>query len=154
MKVILRKDIEKVGALGDLVMVKDGFARNYLLPRNLAVTANPAQKNRWLHEKRILEKKKEQLSLDMKKLAARIEKLEIVIPKQVGEESRIFGSVTTSEIASLIKNHGIEISKKQILLPKDLKKTGSYEAEIRLYGNTQINTDTFYGRQRKLIDSL
>ena len=149
MKVILRKDIEKVGALGDMVVVKDGYARNYLLPRSLAVTANPAQKKRWLHEKRILDKKKEQILSDMKKLAARLTKIKVSVAKQVGEEGRIFGSITTAEIAELIKAQGVEVSKKQIVLPKDVKKIGDYEANIRLLSDVQAKVKFSVTAQEK-----
>ena len=89
MNVILKEEVPNLGTLGDLVLVKDGYARNYLLPRGLAVVANPLEKKRWMHEKRLLAKKKEQLFADFKQQAAALEKLSLVVSKPVGEATFI-----------------------------------------------------------------
>jgi large subunit ribosomal protein L9 len=133
MKVILTHDVPSLGAIGDVVQVKDGYARNFLLPRALAAVANEANKAQLAHQKRVLEKRKEKALGAARQLAAQIEKISVTVVKQVGEDERIFGSVTTGELEELLKAEGVDISKKEITLLEEVKKVGVYAAQVKLH---------------------
>ena len=139
MKVILTQDIPSVGLIGNIVQVKDGFARNYLIPRSLAVVANTSNVKELEHHKRILTKRKEKVLSGFKAQAAKLNKLTLTIAKQVGEEDKIFGSVTTAEIEALLEQKGLKISRKQIELPEAIKKVGNYKAQIKLHADVKAS---------------
>jgi large subunit ribosomal protein L9 len=132
MRVILTSDVKQLGAIGDVLNVKDGYARNYLIPRSLAVLANESNKAEFEHRKKVLEAKKAKILAEMKKFAAALEKVSLTIAKQVGEDERIFGTVTSGEIEDALNKLGHKISKKDIKL-EDVKKIGVYEAQIHLH---------------------
>lgn len=133
MRVILTKDVDNLGGSGTEVTVKRGYARNYLLPKMLAVIASSRNKAINTHHKRVIARQQEKLMLTAKAKASRIENLSITVAKQVGEDERIFGTVTTGELEKLIKSEGIEVSRKDIVLTQEIKKTGIYEAEVKLH---------------------
>jgi large subunit ribosomal protein L9 len=133
MRVILSSDVPSLGRIGDIVNVRNGFARNFLLPRGMASLANESNQAALNHHLRQLNKKKEQVLGKAKELAAMIEKTSVTITKQVGEDERIFGSVTTAELEEQLKAEGIEISKKDIQLVDDIKKVGVYAAQVKVH---------------------
>ena len=133
MKIILMEDVDNLGVSGSEISVKDGYARNYLFPRMLAVVCNRRNQALNDHRKRIAERKQNKLLADARKIAAEIEKLSLTVSKQVGEDERIFGTVTTSELEKLLKNEDIEIPRKDIHILQEIKKTGIYEAEVKLH---------------------
>jgi large subunit ribosomal protein L9 len=139
MKLILTQDIPKIGAVGNIVQVKDGYARNYLIPNSLAIVANTGNMKELEHHKRILNKRKEKVLSTFKSVAAKINKLTLTIEKQVGEENKIFGSVTTAEIEALLEKEGIKVARKQITLPEAIKTTGNYRANIRLHAEVEAS---------------
>lgn len=132
MKLILTHEVANLGAIGDIVNVRNGYARNFLLPRGLAAVANEENQRALAHHKRILDKKREKLLAEAKALAARIEKTSVTVSKQVGEDEKIFGSVTTAELEELLKAEGLEVSKKDITLLEEIKKVGVYSAQVKL----------------------
>lgn len=136
MKVVLTKDVKGTGKRGDIVEVKDGYARNYLLPRNLCVLAtakniNDAKKRREADEHRDeLEREKAE------QLAGELQGQTFVIPAKAGEGGRLFGAITNREIGEAVKEKfGIELDKKRIVLPEHIKRIGSYEVELKPYAN-------------------
>lgn len=133
MRVILTHDIPKLGTIGSVVNVKDGYARNFLIPRSFAVAANESNQKELEHKKRVLAKKREKLLAEVKKKCSALEKISVTVAKQVGEDERIFGTVTTAEVASLIEKEGFEVSKKDIRFTEEIKKVGVYTAEVRLH---------------------
>jgi large subunit ribosomal protein L9 len=133
MKVILTQDVSNLGAIGEVVNVRNGYARNFLLPRGLAAVANEANQAQLAHHKRVLEKRREKVLAAAKALGAKIEKISITVAKQVGEDEKIFGSVTTSELEELLKAEGVDVSKKEISLLEDVKKVGVYSAQVKLH---------------------
>jgi large subunit ribosomal protein L9 len=133
MKLILNQNVENLGRIGDIVKVKPGYARNYLVPRGLASVANESNQAALNHQLRLLEKKKAQLLSEAKKLAGTIEKISVTVTKQVGEDEKIFGSVTTAELEELLSQEGLEISRKDIKLTEDIKKVGVYAAEVKVH---------------------
>jgi large subunit ribosomal protein L9 len=131
-QVILKQDVDKLGRAGELVRVKPGFARNYLLPRGLAVVATGANIAHIEHERRIalaLAEKQRKLALGS---AAQIDGLTLEIPMQVGEGDRLFGSVTARDVAQALQSRGIEIDRKKLQLPDAIKAVGDYDVAVKL----------------------
>jgi large subunit ribosomal protein L9 len=133
MELILRDDVEKLGRRGDVVKVKDGYARNFLLPRGLGMpvtAANKAmiEKERKAHEARLAKEKAE-----FEALAARIGGLRFVAPRKVGENDVLYGSVTAGDIAEFLKSKGIEIDKRKVHLEEPIKHLGEHEVKVRLH---------------------
>lgn len=138
MQVILVSDVEKLGRAGDIVKVAPGYARNYLLPRKFALDANPANM-KWVEsrKKKILEQAAA-VRTDAEGLAARIATLTIVIAKQAGEEDKLYGSVTSSEIAEKIGEHGIEIDRRKIVLDEPIRRLGEFTVSVKLHADVEI----------------
>ncbi len=133
MKVILRQNFEPLGQIGDIVEVKDGYARNYLLPRKIAYAALKGNLRSLEEEKKTVAKKTEQELLDAENLAAELEKTSITIPVQVGEEDKIFGTVTAQMIADALNEKKYKIDKRKVELEEQIKTLGIYSVNIRLH---------------------
>jgi large subunit ribosomal protein L9 len=137
MKVILRKELETLGNAGDVVVVKDGYARNFLIPNGFALRAD--KKNIQLLES---EKKQQKVKMSKDKkeaelLAEQLNKVSCTATMNVGEEDKVFGSVTTQNIADLIKDQGIEIDRKKITLSEPIKALGIYTIPIKLHSEVE-----------------
>ena len=135
MQVILREDVHKLGRCGETVRVRDGYGRNYLIPRGLAVLASPRNIAQADHDKRVIEHRNKKLSTEAEQLKARIEELSINIAKQVGEEGKLFGSVTTREIAEALALQGFDIDRRSISLAQPIKSLGVHSASVKLPGS-------------------
>jgi len=133
MKLILSQNIDNLGSIGDIVRVKDGYGRNFLIPRGLGVAANEGNQKALQQQLKVLEKKKLQLLDAAKKIAATIEKTSVTVTKQVGEDEKIFGSVTTAELEELLTSEGLQVSRKDIRLTEEIKKVGVYTAEVKVH---------------------
>lgn len=133
MKVILRKDHESLGKIGDVVEVKPGFARNFLLPRKIAYTALNSNLKALEEEKKVYAKKEHQELVKSEKLAAELEKVSVTVPVQVGEEDKIFGTVTNQMIADALTEKGYEIDKRKIEIEEAIKSLGIYGVNIKLH---------------------
>jgi len=139
MKVILKDDVKKVGKMGDIVKVADGYARNFLIPKGLAVEANTKNIKSIEHEKRVIQEKAKQIKNSAKKMSDRIASMTLVIKANAGEEEKLFGSVTTMDIAEALKNEGIEIDKKKISLDEPIKRLGTYSVNIKVHHDITTN---------------
>ena len=133
MEVILREDVDKLGRRGDVVKVAEGYGRNFLLPRGLALQVNEANKamiakERKAHELRLAKEKQE-----FQAVAERITSLRYIAPRKVGENDVLYGSVTSGDIADFLKNKGVEIDKRKIQLDDPIKKLGEHEVQIKLH---------------------
>jgi large subunit ribosomal protein L9 len=137
MKVILNQDVDNLGKIGQIVNVKDGYARNFLIPREMALPADEKNKASLAHQLKTIEKRKATLLVSAKELAAKIEKVSVTVSKQVGEDEKIFGSVTTGELEGLLAQEGLRISKKDIVLSEEIKKVGVYSAKVKLHSDVQ-----------------
>jgi len=137
MKVILRQDYETLGKIGDLVDVKDGFAINFLLPRKIAYSALKGNLAALEEEKKSVAKKSKQELKTAENLASELEKVSVTIPVQVGEEDKIFGTVTTQMIADSLKEKGHEIDKRKIEITEPIKSLGIYEVNIKLHSSVE-----------------
>lgn len=133
MKVILRKNFDQLGQIGDVVDVKDGFARNFLLPRDIAYAAQKGNMRALEEEKKQLAKKRAKELQAAEKLSAELEKISVTIPVKVGEEDKIFGTVTTQMITDTLKEKGYEIDKRKIEIPESIKSLGIYNINIKLH---------------------
>lgn len=133
MKVILRSDITNVGRQGEIKEVSAGFARNYLVPQNLAMEANARNMKIWERERVKLEKQREEIINRAKETAAKMESAEFGVKVKVGENGKVFGSVTSASIAKLFEEQGFEVNKRDILLSDGIKELGEYEIGIRLH---------------------
>jgi len=133
MKVILKENIDTLGHIGDLVKVAPGYARNYLIPKGLAIEATVKNARALEHAKRQMEYKKNKVLEQAKGLAAKIEGLSLAIAHQAGEEGKLFGSVTNMELAELLKGQGIELDRKKIVLAEPIKHVGEFTATIKLH---------------------
>ena len=134
-QVILQQDVANVGASGELVKVRPGFARNYLIPRDLAVPATTAAINRITHEKAVALAKSEKLKKEARETADKISKLGIKISHRIGEGDRLFGSVTSKDIEAAAKAQGLEIDRKKMHMPDAIKALGTYEIPVRLHAD-------------------
>lgn len=135
MKVILSQEVSSLGSIGDIVNVRNGYARNFLLPRGLAAVANESNKASLEHFQRVLGRRREKALGTAKSLGAQIDKTSVTVTKQVGEDEKIFGSVTTAELEVLLKAEGLDVSKKDITILEDIKKVGVYSAQVKLHSD-------------------
>ncbi|MDR2156556.1 MAG: 50S ribosomal protein L9 [Clostridiales Family XIII bacterium] len=134
MKVILLEDISGKGKTGDVVKVNDGYARNFLFPRNFAVNATDANMKNLEKRKAALAAKKEQELNCAKETAAKIDSLSVSIATKSGEGGRLFGSITSQDIAEAVnEQHGVFVDKRKILLDAPIKTVGVHPVEIRIY---------------------
>ncbi len=133
MKIILIKDVEKLGKLGDEIEVKDGYARNYLIPSKAAIQVTPGAL-RVLEQKKTERARREQrIKEECERLAARITASSYTISMEAGEEDKLFGAVTSEMIAEALRAEDIEIDKKRIILDEPVKTLGVHNIEIRLH---------------------
>jgi large subunit ribosomal protein L9 len=131
-QVVLQSDVDKVGKSGELVKVRPGFARNFLLPRQLAVPATTAAVNRITHEKAVAVAKDEKAKKEAREVAAKINALVIKMPQRVGEDGKIFGSVTTKDIEAAVKAQGVTIDRKKMHLAEAIRAIGTFEIPVKL----------------------
>lgn len=133
MKVVLTKDVKKLGSKGDVVEAADGYARNYLMPRGLAVEATQ-QKIKELKEKEAKQNRLEnEKREDAKKLKSKLESEKFEIKVKAGENGRLFGSVNTKDIAEAASNKGYDIDKRKIQLDDSIKSLGMHNVEVKIY---------------------
>ena len=135
MDVILRQAIENLGNPGDVVTVKPGYARNYLLPRGLAYEATPGNLKRIANERQRLEAAENTRRDAAKDLAKRIEEVSLTFSARVGEEGKLFGSITASDIAHQLEAQGVQVEKRQIDLHDPIKTLGVFRVPVRLHAD-------------------
>ena len=148
MKVILQADVKKVGAKGDVVEVSDGYGRNYLLPRKLAIEANAANLNSAKVNAENKARRARQEADEAKLLGAQLEKISVKIPVRVGKDGKLFGSVGGSDVAKALKeNHSLNVDKSKISIQGDVTGAGVYEAIIKLHPEvtTKIKVEVIEG---------
>ncbi|PKL35292.1 MAG: 50S ribosomal protein L9 [Spirochaetae bacterium HGW-Spirochaetae-1] len=132
MKVILQKDVPNLGDAGDIKDVADGYARNYLLPQKLVILANSSSQKAAEHQKRLIKFKKEKRKKVSEKLSESMSGIEIKLTAQVGDEDKLFGSITTMDIAKQLKMLGFEIDKRKIQMEQPIKELGEFEIPVKL----------------------
>ena len=147
MKVILRKDFEQLGRIGEVVDVKDGYARNFLLPRQIAYIATDGSIRALEEEKKQVAKKRAQELESAQKLSTELENVSVTIPVKVGEEDKLFGTVTTQMIAEALKEKGYDIDKRKIEIPEPIKALGIYSINIKLHVDVTAVAKTWVVRE-------
>ncbi|MBU1099910.1 MAG: 50S ribosomal protein L9 [Bacteroidetes bacterium] len=147
MKVILRKNYDQLGEVGTSVDVKDGYALNFLIPRGIAFQATAGNLKALEEEQRQTAKKEAKNLVSAQELSAELEKVSITIPVKVGEEDKIFGSVTTQMIADSLKEKGYEIDKRKIELEEQIKSLGIYSVTVKLHPKVNAVIKTWVVRE-------
>ncbi|MBN1560757.1 50S ribosomal protein L9 [candidate division KSB1 bacterium] len=147
MKIILKKDMEKLGKAGEIVETTTGYARNYLIPKGFAVAASAANMKIYEQE-RLAEQRKTQKEIqEAEAVAAQLDKISITANVQVGEEDRVFGAVTNQHIADLLKEKGFDIDRKKIILEEPLKALGIFEVPIKLHSEVEARIKVWIVRE-------
>ncbi|HED09521.1 MAG TPA: 50S ribosomal protein L9 [Caldithrix abyssi] len=137
MNVLLRQDYEGLGEAGQEVKVKDGFARNFLIPQGIAFLANKQNRKRFENDQKQKSWKQEKEKHAAEELAKKLENVSCTISVQVGEEDKLFGSVTSQNIADSLKEQGFEIEKRKILLDEPIKALGIYTVNVKLHSDVE-----------------
>ncbi|MGQ9630658.1 MAG: 50S ribosomal protein L9 [bacterium] len=132
MKVILRENVENVGSAGDVVDVKRGYAKNYLIPRNLAFAASKANLKALEKRKQLLEDKAEKRLREKRRIAERIESTSITLSLRFGEGGKAFGSITSQDIAEALAAQGLEIDHRKVGLSEPIKNIGSFKVPLSI----------------------
>jgi len=139
MEIILLQDVNKLGQKDDLVEVKPGYARNYLIPRGFAIAATPSAKKMHTENQKQRAHKEEKIKVAAEEMAEKMTDLNIVIGAKTSSSGKIFGSINTIQIAEALKEQGFEIDRKNISLPGDqIKEVGKYTATIRLHKEVNV----------------
>ncbi|MCA6079669.1 MAG: 50S ribosomal protein L9 [Endomicrobium sp.] len=133
MKVILKSDITNIGRQGEIKDVMAGFARNYLIPQNLVMEANAQNLKIWEREKVKLAKRREEIISTAKEVASKMEALEFAVKVKIGENGKIFGSITPANLIKIFEDNGFKVNKRDILLSNNIKEIGKYEINVRLH---------------------
>jgi large subunit ribosomal protein L9 len=137
MEVILREDVPHLGTIGDIVKVRPGYARNYLLPRGLATVADKRNLRVLEHDKRIVEDKRKRAMSAAEQLAKKLSGTTVTIPARAGEEGKLFGSVTNIDIERALTDAGFAIERRRIRLDEPIKALGEYKVPVALSAGVQ-----------------
>jgi len=141
MKVILKEDIIKVGFRNEVVTVKNGYGRNYLIPQGKAILATDSALKVLAENVKQQAKKEEQIVASAKEIADKLEDTTLTIGTKAGSNGKIFGSVTTIQIAAALKDAGYDIERKRISIKNDIKELGKYKAEVKLHKEVQFEVE-------------
>ncbi len=133
MKVILREDVYNLGSSGDVVVVKEGYARNFLLPRNLAMLASAANVHQLEHEKKVIALRQDKLKGTAQEQAKTLENVSVKIKRKVGDQDKLFGSVTALDVAEALAAAGQKLDRRLIHLPEPIRAVGTFPVEVRLH---------------------
>jgi large subunit ribosomal protein L9 len=142
MEIILLQDVPKLGSKDDLVHVKDGYGRNYLIPKGYAVAATPSAKK--MHAENLKQRahKEEKIKAEAQEIAAHLAEVKLVVGAKTSSSGKIFGSVNTIQISEALKEKGFEIDRKSITLPEDqIKEVGKYKASIKLHREVKVEVE-------------
>jgi large subunit ribosomal protein L9 len=131
-QVILRDDVANLGKIGDVVRVKPGYARNFLIPRGLAVDANPKNLRVLEHQKRVIAAKAEREHKTAEAVARRVQGVKLTVRVRAGEEGRLFGSVTNMDIERLLAEKGVQVDRRRITLDEPIKQVGTYTITVQI----------------------
>jgi large subunit ribosomal protein L9 len=138
MEVILRQHVENLGERGQIVKVANGYARNYLLPRKLALPATEGNKKHVERERKIVETREAEEKGQAEAIAARLSAVDITIPRRVGETEQLYGSVTAADITEYLKSKGFEVDRRKLLLADPIKTIGSHTVPLKLHREVTV----------------
>lgn len=135
MKVILREDVEKLGKAGDVVKVADGYGRNFLIPRKLAVTADVRNLKTLEHDRRVIEARTKKSAKTAESLASKLSAMTVTIAAKAGEEGKLFGAITSRDIAEALEKAGVAVDRKMIQLADPIKHLGDFKVKVKTGGD-------------------
>jgi large subunit ribosomal protein L9 len=138
MEVILKEDIANVGKIGEVVRVRDGYARNYLLPRGLVLLANKKNLKTFEHQKKLVADQKQKITRQARSVGEAVTAVSLIIRMRVGEEGKLFGSVTNIQIEKALKAQGLTVDRRKIQLEEPIKAAGDYEVPIRMTADLTV----------------
>ena len=138
MEVILREHVDNLGKRGEIVKVADGYARNYLLPRKLALLATDGNRKHVERERKIMETREAQEKAGAEAIAARLSTVDISIARRVGDTEQLYGSVTAADIVDFLKTKGFEIDRRKLILPEALKALGEFDVPLKLHREVTV----------------
>jgi len=138
MEVILRQHVDNLGRRGEIVKVADGYARNYLLPRKLALPATAGNKQHVERERRLFEAREAEERGQAEAIAARLTAITVEIARRVGDTEQLYGSVTASDIAEFLKGKGFDIDRRKLILPEPIKAIGEHEVPLKLHRDVTV----------------
>ena len=139
MEVILREYVDNLGQRGDIVKVSDGYGRNYLLPRKLALPVTEGNKRHVERERHIVEAREAEKKSQAEAIASKLAVLEVILVRRVGDTVQLYGSVTATDIADVLKDKGFEIDKRKLILPEPLKTLGEHTIRLRLHQEVDVS---------------
>jgi large subunit ribosomal protein L9 len=138
-KIILREDVENLGKVGEVVEVAGGYGRNYLLPRGLAVKASTKNLKEQDHQKRLIQARTDKQKKDAQEVAGSLESVSCTIARKTGEDEKLYGSVTSRDIEEALREEGVSIDRKRILLDEPIKKLGVFAVPVKLHADVTGN---------------
>jgi large subunit ribosomal protein L9 len=138
-KLILREDVENLGKIGEIVEVAGGYGRNYLLPRGLAVKASTKNLKEQEHQKKFIQARMDRQKKDAQEMAGSLDSVSCTISRKTGEDEKLYGSVTSRDIEEALREEGVSIDRKRILLEEPLKKLGVYTVPVKLHADVTGN---------------
>jgi large subunit ribosomal protein L9 len=142
MEIILKQDVNKLGQKDDIVNVKDGYGRNFLIPRGFAIAATPSEKKMHTENLRQRAHKEEKIKIAAQEIARKMEGVKLIVGAKTSTSGKIFGSVNTIQIAESLKEKGFDIDRKSITLPEDqIKEVGSYKAVVKLHRDVKVEIE-------------
>jgi large subunit ribosomal protein L9 len=139
MEVILKEDIPNLGKIGEVVRVRDGFARNYLLPRGLVLIANKKNLKFFEHQKRVVADQKQRMHREAQSVSEQLSGVSLVIPMKTGEEGKLFGSVTSIHIEKALKAKGLDVERRKIHLDEPIRHLGDFDIPVRLTADLTVS---------------
>ena len=139
MKLILREDVENLGKIGEIVEVAGGYGRNYLLPRGLAVKASTKNLKEQEHQKKLIQARMDRQRKDAQEMAGSLDSVSCTIARKTGEDEKLYGSVTSRDIEEALREEGVSIDRKRVLLEEPLKKLGVYTVPVKLHAEVTGN---------------
>jgi large subunit ribosomal protein L9 len=138
MEVILREHVDNLGKRGEIVKVADGYARNYLLPRKLALPATDGNRKHVERERKIMETREAEEKASAEAIATRLASVEISISRRVGDTEQLYGSVTSADIVDFLKGRGFEVDRRKLILPEPIKALGEYTVPLKLHREVTV----------------
>ena len=138
MEVILREHVDNLGRRGEIVKVADGYARNYLLPRKLALPATDGNRKHVERERKIMETREAEEKGAAEAIASRLSTIDISIPRRVGDTEQLYGSVTAADITDYLKAKGFDIDRRKLILPEPIKSIGEFDVPLKLHRDVTV----------------
>ena len=138
MEVILREHVDNLGKRGEIVKVADGFARNYLLPRKLALPATAGNRKHVERERKIMETREAEEKAAAEAISTRLATVDISIARRVGDTEQLYGSVTAADIVEFLKARGFEVDRRKLILPEPLKSLGEFDVPLKLHREVTV----------------